>query len=387
MNNNFILRLEETTCPAIIRTCHRPDRRHDLQERVIRQDSETVNESEEPRAERRHLLEYARNLFDPHFSNVRTNHKDYRVKSQIGSLGSSGGVVFLLENIFTGHHLALKAFIPPAETFDERIDAKLGFTRELHTLEHLTFGSESGRFVDFVDLGGAKYEGPYPPRFEKRKFPKAPNTVLYFIMEYADGGSVSDRINPSSVKDKLSDQQKLSILIQSAEGLFEAHSMRYCHRDIKPQNILLTKDLGVKIADFGIASFARTSRINTRSERDDYKIGGTYLYASPEQQKEMLYFLETGNRVPNFRPDFPTDIYSFGVVAYHLMTEKSPREIKYKSPLKILTHLVSNPIRKKDLVSTGNQDIDAVILRCMRLNGEYTNMRDVFNDLKKVSLN
>lgn len=134
----------------------------------------------------------------------------------------------------------------------------------------------------------------------------------YIVMEYVEGRSLRDLISEKQVKP----EGVLDIAVQTCEALIEAHSRGIIHRDVKPENILLTDRGRVKLVDFGLAKpvsgrpikGAETAR-ETLTESGT--VMGTLSYMSPEQLRgEQL--------------DERTDIFSFGIVLYEIITGDLP---------------------------------------------------------------
>jgi TolB-like protein/Tfp pilus assembly protein PilF/predicted Ser/Thr protein kinase len=126
--------------------------------------------------------------------------------------------------------------------------------------------------------------------------------TVFMAMEYVDGESLSDRIESGPV----GIDEAVRIASEIAEGLGEAHAKGIVHRDIKPDNVMITSRGGAKIMDFGLARLSGASRLT--------KAGttlGTILYMSPEQAR--------GEGV-----DHRTDIWSLGVVIYEMLTGRVP---------------------------------------------------------------
>jgi serine/threonine-protein kinase len=128
---------------------------------------------------------------------------------------------------------------------------------------------------------------------------------LYIVMEFIDGTDLKSKIkdNPNG----LDLQQALKFIRQAASGLAYAHKSGYVHCDIKPQNMLVSRNDVLKITDFGIARALDTI---SRDERYDV-VWGSPFYFSPEQASGLA-------------PSPATDIYSFGVIAFELLTGKLP---------------------------------------------------------------
>jgi serine/threonine protein kinase/tetratricopeptide (TPR) repeat protein len=134
----------------------------------------------------------------------------------------------------------------------------------------------------------------------------------YIVMEYVDGRSLRELIKASEVKP----ETVIGITLQICDAMAEAHSHGIIHRDIKPENILLTTRGRVKIVDFGLAkavsSELRTGGITAaESLTDSGTVMGTLSYMSPEQLR--------GEHL-----DERTDIFSFGIVLYEIITGALP---------------------------------------------------------------
>ena len=128
--------------------------------------------------------------------------------------------------------------------------------------------------------------------------------INYIVMEYVKGKTLKDIILQNG---PLSYETTLQVAIQIARALECAHKNGIIHRDVKPQNILVSEDGFVKVTDFGIAkSVDSTTMTNT-------KVMGSAHYFSPEQAKGEVV-------------DTRTDLYSFGVVLYEMVTGKLPFE-------------------------------------------------------------
>ena len=131
---------------------------------------------------------------------------------------------------------------------------------------------------------------------------------ICIIMEYVDGKSLSEKIDDKN----LAIEEILNITNQICEGLFEAHKADIVHRDIKPENILIDNRGRVKILDFGLAKLKGVSKLTKETSTL-----GTIHYMSPEQLQ--------GKEV-----DHRSDIWSFGVVIYELLTGEVPFKGDYE---------------------------------------------------------
>jgi eukaryotic-like serine/threonine-protein kinase len=129
----------------------------------------------------------------------------------------------------------------------------------------------------------------------------AEEKLHYIVMEYVDGGTLEKFCRPDNL---LPVDRIVEIIFKCTRALEFAHKLGVTHRDIKPANILHTGDNEVKITDFGAALIAS-------GDTTQVSAVGSPAYMSPEQVKEHGL-------------DHQTDIYSMGVVMYHLLTGRLP---------------------------------------------------------------
>jgi serine/threonine protein kinase len=169
------------------------------------------------------------------------------------------------------------------------------------------------------------------------------NNINFIIMEYINGKTLKQVIKE---KGRLSSQDTLGIVLQVAKALDCAHSNNIIHRDIKPDNIMITKDMIVKIMDFGIAKV-----MDSRTVTISNKVMGTVHYFSPEQAK--------GNVV-----DCRTDIYSLGIVMYEMVTGQVPYNAESSITIAMM-HISELPTSPKKIVSDIPDNINQVILKAM----------------------
>jgi eukaryotic-like serine/threonine-protein kinase len=131
---------------------------------------------------------------------------------------------------------------------------------------------------------------------------------FYFVMEYIEGETVKDMIEKGKVFDEKTASE---IILAVAEALQHANQRGLIHRDVKPENILLTKDRTVKLADLGLARL--TSDEKWAMSEAGMAIGTPY-YISPEQVRGQVDV------------DIRTDIYSLGATFYHMVTGRPPHD-------------------------------------------------------------
>ncbi|MBT8379558.1 MAG: serine/threonine protein kinase [Ignavibacteria bacterium] len=144
------------------------------------------------------------------------------------------------------------------------------------------------------------------------------------IMEFADGETLKHMI---SSKGPIPEQRAIWILSQMLEAVGFAHKRGIIHRDIKPGNILLTKDDTVKILDFGIAKILQDKGITKTGTKM-----GTIYYMSPEQIKAVKDI------------DHRTDIYSIGVTFYEMLSGRVPFNVDTDSDFEIMNEIVQGEI-------------------------------------------
>jgi len=191
--------------------------------------------------------------------------------------------------------------------------------------------------------------------------------INYIVMEYVKGKTLKQLINENV---RLSYERAIDIAIQITKALDCAHRNNIIHRDIKPQNILITEEGIVKVTDFGIAKASSNVTITNSN-----KVIGSAHYFSPEQAR--------GNYV-----DTRTDIYSLGVVIYEMVTGKVPFDAE--SPVTIaLKHLQDTPIPPIELNSSIPSGLNTLIMRCMEKdpNNRYQSAREVLMDLINIQRN
>jgi len=183
----------------------------------------------------------------------------------------------------------------------------------------------------------------------------------FIIMEYVEGRSLKNYIRE---KGRLSPDEAVHIARQIGEALQNAHEYGVVHRDIKPQNILFSRDGNVKVTDFGIAIAGDGVTVTAGDE-----IIGSVQYISPEQARG-----ETAGK--------QSDLYSLGVVLYEMVTGKLP--FSGESPVAVaMKHIHEEIIPPRRLVKNIPEALEQIILRALNKDtGErYTSAAEFLNDL------
>ena len=197
--------------------------------------------------------------------------------------------------------------------------------------------------------------------------------VNFIAMEFVQGETLDARINGKPLELK----EALGIATQIAEGLSEAHGHGIIHRDIKPANIIITPRRQAKVMDFGLArSLPTTDAIDTEAATQNLlttpgTVIGTVPYMSPEQVK--------GEKV-----DARTDIFSFGVVLYEMLSGQQPFAGKSSAATAsaILTHEPPPLARYMD----APPELQRIVRKCLRKDREqrYQSTRDLSIDLHNL---
>ncbi|KGN02939.1 protein kinase [Clostridium novyi A str. 4570] len=193
------------------------------------------------------------------------------------------------------------------------------------------------------------------------------NNINYIVMEYIDGKTLKQIINENG---SLGFNASIDIAIQIAKALECAHNNNIIHRDVKPHNILVTRDGNIKVTDFGIAK-ATSSVTITNSD----KIIGSAHYISPEQAKGRFV-------------DCKTDIYSLGIILYEMVTGKVPYD--GESPVSVaLKHVQEELIPPIKVNPNIPESLNKLILKAVEKEPykRYQSAHDMIIDLNKVKQN
>ncbi len=192
--------------------------------------------------------------------------------------------------------------------------------------------------------------------------------IHYIVMEYINGKNLKEILKE---KGAFSLDDTINYSLQIAEALDNAHRNGIVHRDIKPQNIMVTNDKRVKVTDFGIARAATSSTVTTTSD-----VLGSVHYFSPEQARGGY-------------TDEKSDIYSLGIVIYEMITGRLPYD--GDSAISVaLKHVQDDIVPPRELDNTIPIGLESIILKCVqkRQADRYSSIRDLIKDLKNIdSLN
>ncbi len=275
---------------------------------------------------------------------ANANLSHYRILEKIGAGGM--GEVYLAQDTKLDRKVALK--ILPSE-FAEDKDRMSRFVREARSASALNHPN----IITIYEIGES-------------------NGTHFIATEFIDGKTLNEYAKTNSLNYKL----VLEIAIQVASALDEAHAAGIVHRDIKPDNVMIRENGLVKILDFGIAKLSAPPESDAeaataiKSGTTPGMIIGTANYMSPEQAK--------GKEV-----DARTDIFSFGVVLYEMISGHLPFEGETAMEMiGAILHKEPKPLDKTEVPL----EIEKIISKCLRKDSDerYQTIKDVCIDLKDV---
>ncbi len=187
------------------------------------------------------------------------------------------------------------------------------------------------------------------------------NGLYFIVMELVEGITLKKYIEK---KGRLSVKEAISIAIQVSMGIEAAHRNHIIHRDIKPQNIIISKEGKVKVADFGIAKAATSNTISSN-------VMGSVHYTSPEQAKGGY-------------SDEKSDIYSLGITIFEMITGRIPFDGDTTVSIAV-KHIEEKMPAPSQFVPDIPYSVEQIILKCTQKKREhrYGNMTALIADLKR----
>src|SRR5499427_5247664 len=251
---------------------------------------------------------------------------NYKITAKLGEGGM--GVVYLAEHPVIGKKVAMKAIHPE---LSKNSDVVSRFVTEAKAVNQI--GHE--HIVDIADFGNT------------------PEGEFYFVMEYLQGESLSDRLRREN---RLDAPSALSITGQIADALNASHEQGIIHRDLKPENIFLCVNRGagrdfVKVLDFGLAKLTLHDQKVTHKTRTG-SVMGTPYYMSPEQCEGKIEI------------DHRADIYSLGVLMFEMLTGKVPFGGDGYGEI-IVKHITMPPPSVRSLVPELTPEMDLILYRAL----------------------
>ncbi len=200
-----------------------------------------------------------------------------KIESVISQVGTTA--VFKARHLKLDRPVAVKVLSPDLAADQTRVDRFLNEARSAARIDH-------ANLVALHDVDEDTEHG-----------------LFAIVMEYVEGQTLAQRVKDDGPLDP---SEAAGLLIQACAGLTAAHNAGIVHRDIKPDNLLLTAEGLIKVTDFGLARDETAQRLTGKG-----KTVGTPLYMSPEQCEGQ----STDNR---------SDLYSLGLVGYYLLTGTEP---------------------------------------------------------------
>lgn len=261
----------------------------------------------------------------------------YEVVGQIGTGGMSD--VYKAKDHTLGRYVAIKVL---KEEFSEDTN----FVTKFRSEAQAAAGLEHPNIVNIYDVGSE-------------------NGIHYIVMEYVEGITLKTYIEK---KGQLNYKETLSIAIQVSRGIQAAHAKHIIHRDIKPQNIIISTDGKVKVTDFGIARAVSEHTIHS-------DVMGSVHYASPEQARNGY----VSNR---------SDIYSLGIVMYEMVTGRVPFDGDSTVAVAI-QHLQDEMVPPSTYAPNLPISLEKIIQKCTQKSPDrrYDSMESLLIDLRKSLLN
>ena len=259
----------------------------------------------------------------------------YQILSRIGQGGMS--YVYRAADTTLGREVAVKVL---KEEFAEDAEFVERFKNEARSAAKLSHPNIVAVY-DIVDSG----------------------ELHYIVMELVEGITLKNYIAKKGV---LTNKETIGIALQAAEGIAEAHRNGIIHRDIKPQNIIISKDGKIKVADFGIAKAVSGDTLNSQS------VIGSAHYIAPEQAKSK-------------QADLRSDLYSLGISMYEMITGRVPYDGDNTVNI-VLAHIQNAMVPP----SVYNHDIypalNDIILKVTKKDPEerYQSAEELIDDLRQA---
>ena len=191
------------------------------------------------------------------------------------------------------------------------------------------------------------------------------NGIHYIVMELVEGITLKKYIEK---KVRLTTKEAISIAIQVAMGIEAAHNNHIIHRDIKPQNIMISKEGKVKVTDFGIAKAASSNTITSN-------VMGSVHYTSPEQARGGF-------------SDEKSDIYSMGITMFEMLTGRVP--FNGDTTVAIAIKHIQDPMPYlRDFVPEIPVSVENIVMKCTQKSADrrYQSMGEMIADLKHSLIN
>ncbi|MBR4060883.1 MAG: Stk1 family PASTA domain-containing Ser/Thr kinase [Lachnospiraceae bacterium] len=225
--------------------------------------------------------------------------------------------------------------------------------------------SENGNFVSKFIVEAQAAAGLMHPNIVNVYDVGEEAGIHYIIMELVEGITLKKYIEK---KARLSFKEAVSIAIQVSMGIEAAHNNHIIHRDIKPQNIIISKEGKVKVTDFGIAKAATSNTVTSN-------VMGSVHYTSPEQARGGY-------------SDEKSDVYSLGITLFEMLTGRVPFDGETTVAIAI-KHIQEPMPSPRDYISEIPVSVEQIVLKCCQkgVDRRYQSMSLLIEDLKQALLN
>lgn len=225
--------------------------------------------------------------------------------------------------------------------------------------------SENANFVSKFRIEAQAAAGLMHPNIVNVYDVGEENGIYFIVMELVEGITLKKYIEK---KARLSVKEAISIAIQVSMGIEAAHNNHIIHRDIKPQNIIISKEGKVKVTDFGIAKAATSNTITSN-------VMGSVHYTSPEQARGGY-------------SDEKSDIYSLGVTMFEMLTGRVPFNGETTVAIAI-KHIQEEMPSPREYVSEIPISVEQIVFKCCQKSPDrrYQSMGELIADLKKSLMN
>lgn len=255
----------------------------------------------------------------------------------VGRIGAGG-----MSNVYKAKDQKLNRFVA-VKVLKPEFSADATFVKKFRVEAQSAAGLSHPNIVNVYDVGEE-------------------NGIYYIVMELVQGITLKHYIER---KGKLDIREVLNISVQIASGMGAAHANRIIHRDIKPQNVIMSRDGKVKVTDFGIAKAADSTTVTTNA-------AGSVHYISPEQARGGY-------------SDEKSDIYSLGITIYEMVTGRVPYDGENNVSV-ALQHIQGNMTPPSQLNPDIPRSVERIILKCTQKKPDlrYSSAKELIMDLRRA---
>lgn len=255
----------------------------------------------------------------------------------VGRIGAGG-----MSNVYKAKDQKLNRFVA-VKVLKPEFSADATFVKKFRVEAQSAAGLSHPNIVNVYDVGEE-------------------NGIYYIVMELVQGITLKHYIER---KGKLDIREVLNISVQIASGMGAAHANRIIHRDIKPQNVIMSRDGKVKVTDFGIAKAADSTTVTTNA-------AGSVHYISPEQARDGY-------------SDEKSDIYSLGITIYEMVTGRVPYDGENNVSV-ALQHIQGNMTPPSQLNPDIPRSVERIILKCTQKKPDlrYSSAKELIMDLRRA---